>query len=435
MGGRGGAAESLRFAAVSSPLPPFVFRPVPNRAGRLLAAALVALGALGAGCGGGGDTLRIGAALPLSGRHANVGGFLREGYAIAVEEANEAGGVEIAGVARPVELVVYDDKSDASISPSLLERLIAVDGVAALLSGYSTPLVQAQVVVPMRRGVPFVNAGGASQAIFREGNEWVFGALSPVEALARTTLEWLAWEQDRDRLPRPLRVALVWQNTDHGREYRDGALEAVASDPGRFTVVLDESFEHLSSDHTSLIVKVKSAPAEVFLSDAHEPDFLLQHRAYVEQGLSHMAVSYGARGPERSVREGLGPAVAHLVSAQWWTRALPYERSRRFIEKYESRNEGTLTEYYPAVAYEAARGLILAIANAGSAEPEAIRDALKALDLTDSLLPGGRLHFPAEHRYQIHNRSVIVQNQTDGGTRIVYPPEAAETESVLHPAE
>ena len=379
--------------------------------------------------------MRIGAALPLSGRHANVGGFLREGYAIAVEEANEAGGVEIAGVARPVELVVYDDKSDASISPSLLERLIAVDGVAALLSGYSTPLVQAQVVVPMRRGVPFVNAGGASQAIFREGNEWVFGALSPVEALARTTLEWLAWEQDRGRLPRPLRVALVWQNTDHGREYRDGALEAVASDPGRFTVVLDESFEHLSSDHTSLIVKVKSAPAEVFLSDAHEPDFLLQHRAYVEQGLSHMAVSYGARGPERSVREGLGPAVAHLVSAQWWTRALPYERSRRFIEKYESRNEGTLTEYYPAVAYEAARGLILAIANAGSAEPEAIRDALKALDLTDSLLPGGRLHFPAEHRYQIHNRSVIVQNQTDGGTRIVYPPEAAETESVLHPAE
>jgi len=416
-------------------LPPLSFRPVPNRAGRLLAAVLVALGALGAGCGGGGDTVRIGAALPLSGRHANVGGFLREGYAIAVEEANEAGGIEIAGVARPVELVVYDDKSDASISPSLLERLIAVDGVAALLSGYSTPLVQAQVVVPMRRGVPFVNAGGASQAIFREGNEWVFGALSPVEALARTTLEWLAWEQDRGRLPRPLRVALVWQNTDHGREYRDGALEAVATDPGRFTVVLDESFEHLSSDHTSLIVKVKSAPAEVFLSDAHEPDFLLQHRAYVEQGLSHMAVSYGARGPERSVREGLGPAVAHLVSAQWWTRALPYERSRRFIEKYESRNEGTLTEYYPAVAYEAARGLILAIANAGSAEPEAIRDALKALDLTDSLLPGGRLHFPAEHRYQIHNRSVIVQNQTDGGTRIVYPPEAAETESVLHPAE
>lgn len=419
-----------------------IAHPAPLRSGPCSAAVAVAIAAAavaalfaGGGCGGGDGAVRLGTALPLSGRHANVGGFFRDGYEIAVEEANAAGGIVIDGEARPVQLIAYDDKSDASISPSLLERLIAVDGVAALLSGYSTPLVQAQVIVPMRRGVPYLNAGGASQAIFREGNEWVFGALSPVETLARTTLEWLAWEQDRDRLPKPLRVALVWQNTDHGREYRAGVYEVTDADPDRFTVVLDESFEHLSSDHTSLIVKVKSVTADVFLSDAHEPDFLLQHRAYVEQGLGHVAVSYGARGPERSVREGLGPAVAHLVSAQWWTRALPYERSRRFVEDYEARSGAAVTEYYPAVAYEAARGLLAAIANAGSLEPEPIRDALAALDLDDSLLPGGRLHFPAEHRYQIHNRCVIVQNQADGTTRIIYPPEAAEVPSVLHRTE
>lgn len=381
--------------------------------------------------GGSGDAVRIGAALPLSGKHANVGGFLRDGYQLAVQEANAAGGVAIDGVSRQLELRIYDDKSDASISPSLLERLIAVDGAAALLSGYSTPLVQAQVIVPMRRGIPFVNAGGASKSIFREGNEWVFGALSPVESLASTTLEWLMWEQDQDRLPAPLRIAMVWQNTDHGREYRTGVHQILDEQPERFELVLDESFEHLSSDHTSLIVKVRSVAADVFLSDAHEPDFLLQHRAYVEQGLGHVAVSYGARGPERSVREGLGEAVAHLVSAQWWTRALPYERSRHFIEQYEAQFGGPVTEYYPAVAYEAARALITAIGNAGSTRPEAIRDALKALELEDSLLPGGRLHFPETSRYQIENRCVIVQNQPEGGVRIVYPPDAAEGPAYL----
>ncbi len=384
-------------------------------------------------CGGEEGGLRIGAALPLSGKHANVGGFFRNGYELAVAEANAAGGIEIEGQRQSIELVLYDDKSDASISPSLLERLIAVDGVAALLSGYSTPLVQAQVIVPMRRGVPFMNAGGASQAIFREGNEWVFGALSPVESLASTTLEWLMWEQDHDRLPAPLRVAMVWQNTDHGREYRTGVHTVIERHPDRFTIVLDESFEHLSSDHTSLIVKVRSVESDVFLSDAHEPDFLLQHRAYVEQGLNHVAVSYGARGPERSVREGLGEAVAHLVSAQWWTRDLPYERSRQFVELYEGEHGGPVTEYYPAVAYEAARGLIAAIARAGSTEPAAVRDALMALDLEDSLLPGGRLHFPADSRYQIRNRCVIVQNLPDGGTRIVFPPEAADGPAYLGP--
>ncbi len=380
-----------------------------------------------ADCGPGGeDAVRIGAALPLSGRHANAGAFLRNGYQLAVDEANAAGGVVIDGEPRPVRLLLYDDKSDASISPSLLERLIAVDGAAALLSSYSTPLVQSQVIVPMRRGVPFVNAGGASRSIFRESNEWVFGALSPVESLAATTLEWLGWEQDQGRLPRPLRVALIWQNTDHGREYRDGVHAHLEAHPDRFELALDESFEHLSSDHTSLIVKVRSVEADVFLSDAHEPDFLLQHRAYVEQGLGHVAVSYGARGPERSVREGLGDAVSHLVSAQWWTRQLPYPRSRDFVQKYEERFGGPITEYYPAVAYEAARALIHAIGRAGSTDPAAIRDALQSIDLDDSLLPGGRLHFPADSRYQIRNRCVIVQNLPEGGVQIVYPPDAAE---------
>ena len=403
----------------------------PTRFGRRL--ALLAALAAASACGGDEEGVRIGAALPLSGKHANVGGFLRNGYELAVAEANAAGGVEVNGRRQPIELVLYDDKSDASISPSLLERLIAVDGVSALLSGYSTPLVQAQVIVPMRRGVPFMNAGGASQAIFREGNEWVFGALSPVESLASTTLEWLMWEQDNGRLPAPLRVAMVWQNTDHGREYRDGVHNVLGRHPDRFSIVLDESFEHLSSDHTSLIVKVRSVESDVFLSDAHEPDFLLQHRAYVEQGLNHVAVSYGARGPERSVREGLGEAVAHLVSAQWWTRDLPYEQSKQFVEMYEREHGGPVTEYYPAVAYEAARGLITAIEQAGTTEPAAIRDALMALDLDDSLLPGGRLHFPPDSRYQIRNRCVIVQNLPDGGTRIVYPPEAADGPAYLGP--
>ena len=90
-----------------------------------------------------------------------------------------------------------------------------------------------------------------------------------------------------------------------------------------------------------------------------------------------------------------------------------------------------MTEDYPAVAYEAARALIAAIGNANSTEPEAIRDALKSLELEDSLLPGGRLYFPEESRLQIENRCVIVQNQPEGGVRIVFPPDAAEGPAYL----
>ena len=105
------------------------------------------------------------------------------------------------------------------------------------------------------------------------------------------------WEQDRERLFAPLRIALVWQNTDHGREYRVGVQQVISEHPDRFELVPRRVVRTpVERPHTSLIVKVRSVAADVFLSDAHEPDFLLQHRAYMEQGLGHIAVSYGARG-------------------------------------------------------------------------------------------------------------------------------------------
>ena len=379
-----------------------------------------------------GPALTLGAAIPLSGKHAKAGKFFKQGYELAIEEKNEQGGVLINGGHRlPVNLILYDDKSDAATAVSLIERLVAVDGVNALLSGYSTPLVQAQVVVPNKYGVPYLNAGGASKPIFKPTNRWIFGLLSPVEKLAETTMDWLALEQDANRLPRPTRIALVWQNTDHGREYRAGVQGAQGRYADRFDLALDESFEHLAKDHTALLIKVKAVEADVFLSDAHEPDYVLQHRAYVEQGLNHKVVSYGARGPEGSARRALGEYVNYNVSAQWWSAALPYPQSKRFLESFGNAYQQNPTEYYPALAYEGARTVMAAVELAGSVEREAIREALASLELGDSLIPGERVYFPAENRYQIDNTCLIVQNKPGGAVDIIYPPNAATGEAIV----
>ena len=376
--------------------------------------------------------LTLGAAIPLSGKHAKAGGFFKQGYELAIEEKNEQGGVLLGGAVRlPVRLVLYDDKSDAATAVSLVERLVAVDKVNALLSGYSTPLVQAQVVVPQKYGVPYLNAGGASKPIFKPTNRWIFGLLSPVKKLAETTIDWLALEQDAKRLPRPTRIAMVWQNTDHGREYRTGVQGALRRYGDRFDLALDESFQHLAKDHTALLIKVKTVEADVFLSDAHEPDYVLQHRAYVEQGLHHKVVSYGARGPESSARRALGEHVNYNVAAQWWSPALPYAQSKLFLESFRNAYDQDPTEYYPALAYEGARTIMAAVESAGSVDRDAIREALASLELRDSLIPGERVYFPAENRYQIDNTCLIVQNKPGGGVDIIYPPNAATGEAIV----
>ena len=378
-----------------------------------------------------GPAFVIGAAIPSSGKQAKAGGFFKQGYELAVQEANENGGVEIEGERLPVRLILYDDKSDAATSVSLVERLITVDDVSALLSGYSTPLVQAQVVVPEKYGVPYLNAGGASKPIFKPDNRWIFGLLTPVEKLAETTMDWLAHEQEQGHLPRPTKIALAWQNTDHGREYRAGVQESLQKYPGQFELTLDEPFEHLAKDHTALLIKVKVAAADVFLSDAHEPDYVLQQRAYVEQGLHHAVLSYGARGPEASVRQALGEYVDYIVSAQWWSPALPYPASRAFLKKFTETYGQAPTEYYPALAYEAVRTLVAAVENAGSLGREAIRDSLASIDLGGRLIPGQRIRFLAENRFQIDNPCLIIQNKPGGQADIIYPVEAATGEAVV----
>lgn len=394
-------------------------------------AALVLAAA--AACGGPSrDEIVIGATLPITGKESRAGLFFRNGYTLAIDEANAAGGVFVRSLDRrlPVRLELLDDKSDSTTAVQLAEHLINVTRVHALLGTYETKLTFAQSVVPERERIPYVSGGGGASEIFGRGFHWIFGLLSSVEAMGHTFMDWLAAEQDAGRLPRPLRVALAWENTAHGQDFRKGVTGRAEAAPGRFTVVLNEPFELNAKDFTPLMLKVKAAGADVFLSDTHYPDFVLQHRTYLQLGLSHKVVSYGPRGTEATARETLGAGVDHLVSGQWWSPALPYAESRTFLASYTARF-GDATSYYPGLAYETARTLLAAIEAAGSLERDAIRQALADMDRDGAVIPGRRVYFPAATGYQIDNASVLVQNMPDGTARIIYPPDAVTGDAII----
>ena len=402
---------------------------------RLSAAPAVALGLLaGAACGGAqsADEILLGATLPLTGKESRAGLMFRNGYMLAVDEINAAGGVmlESAGKKLPIRLEILDDKSDSTTAVQMAEHLVTVTGVHALLSTYETKLVLAQSVVPERQQIPYVTGGGAASEIFRRDFRWVFGLLSSVEAMAATFADWLAAEQDAGRLPKPLKIALAWENTAHGQDCRNGLQQRVDAAPERFSLVMNEPFELNAKDFTPLMLKLKAANADVFLSDTHYPDFILQHRTYLQMGLRHAVVSYGPRGAEASARETLGAGVDHLVSAQWWTPELPYPESRAFVAKYREKH-GEPGGYYPGLAYETVKTMAAAIEAAGSVERAAVRDALERMDRKGAIIPGGRVYFPRQTGFQIDNPSVLVQNAPDGSLRIIYPPDSTTGEATV----
>lgn len=400
----------------------------------LLSSASLFLGAVLLGCRTPhpADEIRIGATLPLTGKESRAGLYFKNGYTLAVDEANRAGGVMVRGLKRrlPVRLVILDDKSESTTAVQLVEHLITVRGVHALLGTYETKVSLAQSVVPERHQIPYVMGGGAASEIFSRGFKWIFGLLSSVESMAGTFMDWLAAEQDRGRLPRPLRLAIAWENTAHGQDFRQGIEAKRQTAADRFALVMNEPFDLNTKDFTPLMLKLKAARADVFLSDCHYPDFVLQHRTYLQLGLRHAVVAYGPRGSEAEARKALGAGVDYLVSGQWWTPELPYEESRRFLHEYTARF-GDATSYYPGLAYETARTLLAAIESAGALDRAAIRHALATMNRSGAIIPGQRVYFPEATGYQIDNPSVLVQNQPDGTARIIYPPDAATGPAVV----
>ncbi len=93
-------------------------------------AAVVAL--FGFGSEGIGQTVKVGAVVPLTGRYAALGGQVKAGYEIGVEQINAAGGVTVGGKKLQIELTMLDDESDPTKTVARLETL-ATQGVVAYL--------------------------------------------------------------------------------------------------------------------------------------------------------------------------------------------------------------------------------------------------------------------------------------------------------------
>lgn len=405
-----------------------------------LAVALLALTACAAtpqqqesgGQGGGKipDRIAIGATLPLTGAESRIGGFYKEGYDLAFELANKNGGISLGNKKVPVDLRLLDDTTTQATAVSLADKLINQDKVNFLLGTYSTSLVEAQSSVAEQNAIPYVNGGGAATEIYQRKYKWLFGLLAPVDLLSKAEMEWIDSQQKAGKLPKPAKIALVWENTSHGKDYRKGVTDFVQKSGGAYQVVVDESFELNGRDFSALLSKIKAAGADMFLSDAHLPDYITMQKQYVTTGLCHKVISYGARGPEKQAIEALGQQNAsYILSAVWWNAQLGSKGlNKEFVDAFKAKYNKE-PDWYQALGYESARTLFVAIGQAGGVDREAVRKKLAGLKI-ETILPGGNLSFPAAQGQQAYNPFVVQQNMPDGKAPIIFPKEVATAQGV-----
>jgi branched-chain amino acid transport system substrate-binding protein len=364
--------------------------------------------------------IKLGAVLPVTGKESKIGSAYKQATEFAVKEVNDAGGLDVGGKKLKINLVLLDDTSDAAKSAQLVEQLMAQQKVDAVIGGYGSQLVQAQSVVPDRYGIPYISGGAGARSIYGR-SKWVFGTLSPVDVLSQTQMDFLANLVSAGKLKKPLKIALLTENTEHGKDYAQGVKEFIKAHPGDFSVVLEESFELYTPDFKPLLTRVQGAKADLFMADAHLEDFIAMQRTYTQMGLYHQMLTYGARGADAAGRKALGAATDYIFASGWWSDLLPYPQVKAFNAKWKAA-AGSDPQWYHATAYETVRALLAAIRSAGNLKPEAIRAALAKVELKDSILPGGVLKFTATGQAVLP--FVVTQNKPGDKVDIVWPREA-----------
>lgn len=371
--------------------------------------------------------IRFGAVFPITGKESKIGSAFKNATEYAVKEINDKGGIDLKGKKVPIKLEILDDTTDATKTAQLVEQVITQSKVHAVVGGYSTALVQAQSVVPERYGIPYVNGGGSTANIYGR-SKWVFGTLSPTDELSRTQVEYLKDLIDQGKLPKPTKISVVYENTDHGKDYDKGVKDIEKKYPGFFQVVQSESFELYAPDFKPLLTKVQNAKADVFMADARVEDYITMHRQYTQMGIQHKLVTYGPRGADKAARDALGAATDYVFASSWWSGSLKYPQNVEWLKKYK---EATKTEpgWYDALAYDTVRILAKAISEAGSVEPAAIQSALTKVEMKESLVPGGVLKFGSNG--QAVYPFVVTQNKPGGKLDLVWPKDSVTGETVV----
>lgn len=370
----------------------------------------------------------VGTALPLTGAEAVAGNAQKDAYEFAVKQVNAQGGLKIGDRRLPVRLIIDDNKNEPDTSANLYEKLATEDKVDFFLGTFNTANVVVDSRVAFKYQIPYVTGGGAASEIFNRGFRYVFGVQASIVNLAVTTMSWLREQQDAGKLPKKLRVALLWENTAHGKDYQTGVLQEARKSPDRFEVVIDESFVPKTEDYAPLLGRVMAASSDVMLVDPRLEDAIQMHKQFVELGMKQKVVSYGPRGTEKQIREQLGDDANYLVSVGWWSPDLPYPQVKEFVAAWQKEYSGQAPSWYAANGYEAAQTLFEAIEKAGAIDQRKVRDALAGID-RKSMYPGQKLKFNADG--QADTPLLIQQNTPDGKFKIIYPKDAAGAEAIV----
>lgn len=396
----------------------------------LLAAGTAMLMMAGIGLSGpakAAEPIKIGFSMALTGGLASNGKAALAAMQIWEEEVNGRGGL----IGRPVKLIYYDDQSNGATVPGIITKLLDVDKVDLLLSGYSTAAIAPAMPIVIQKKMVFLTLLG-----FNMNSEFKYDryfSMIPAGSDANRDFSKGYLEVAMTMEPKPKTIAVVNLDAEFPKRASDGLKDNLKK--YGLKVVYDQSYPPTTVDFLPIIRAVAAAKPDLVYFVSYPVDSAGLIRGIREVGLKAMMVGGGMVGPQiGSFKTMMGPALNNMVIWDTYVpeKTLNFPGIEQLLAKYQPRSQGLdpLGFYVPPLAYANMQVLEQAVTKVGKIDQGALAEYMHANTFSTVL---GEVKFDktgewSEERlllvqYQNINGNGLDQFKKPGTQPILYPPQ------------
>ena len=337
------------------------------------AAAAIAAWVLTGTAGWAAEPITIGFGMGLTGGLAAAGKTALLAMQIWQDDVNAKGGL----LGRPVKLVYYDDQSNPPTVPGIYTKLLDVDKVDLIVSGYGTNLIAPAMPVAIQHDRLFLGLFGmAVNAEFHYPKYFSMLPLGPDPTHAASEPFFKVALRGN---PRPKTVAIVGADAEYPRKATQGARD-IAKENG-LTIVYDKSYPPSTTDYSPIVHAIQATDPDLVFVASYPPDSAGILRAATEIGLKTRYFGGGMVGlPYTPFKKQFGPKLNGVIDYDWWIPAptMQFPGILDFLKKYQAKAPAKgvdpLGWYLPPFAYANLQVLGEAISGSQSLDQTKLAD-------------------------------------------------------------
>lgn len=307
------------------------------------------------------DQIKLGFIGPLSGGNAQQGLGARNGFLLAIDQANES------GYPHQVEGVVLDDASDPAVGVSAAQKLVNDPAVVAATGHWNSPVALATMPIFNRAQMPFIVWGAVSPKITEQNMPNVTRVTPTLVNENKPLADAIAKEG------KVKKIAIISDTTDYGAANTKWFGDFFKAAGGE--IVFSDAAAVGTTDFRAMLTTAKAASPDAVYFGGVVTEAALVRSQMADLGMGSLPM-YGISGIfDPKFIEIAGKAAEGTIVG------IPADQNNpkldAFYKAYEAKGYAESAGSYAKYAYEAAQILLEVIKEKGIEDKEALSKAIR----------------------------------------------------------